>query len=721
MSPELTPQEVELQPSIGSSPATAQIGATQLVIWSDSRRVWANYRRENGAFDLYATVLDVGSHSPDLPARPLVIARGNQLFPALATNGALYLLVWTDELGDAVSLRAMRLDAGGRPLDPVPLDLGTSARRPARLASLGSDFVVVWSDDRGDGEAVFATEVTLSGHVRYPGGRRITSPHLGASYAPRLTAGPGGYLAVWTDTRSTASGAKIYGARLDASGARVGDELAIAVAPNRVRLDPHVVFAAGSFVVTWSQTQGLYDYDVMGSRVTPEGLVLDPEGVPVVTGPTRAFAAAMTSTVDGVWLTWIEQAGQQPAWVGMLDDRLGLVGDPRPMGDRTRQVTWTVASEPPRFVAVHHDETVVAGALPPDHAPISAAAVAVAANRQLEVSIAAGAGGYLVAWYDTHTPPGVYAMRVDAAGRMLDPTPRRIARVNVPRTWPAVASSASGWLVVWEDRSPASDDVVYAVRLASDGAVLDELPITISTGAGTAAINPDVAFDGDNFMVVWEDYREDWYARLYMSRVASDGRVLDPDGTPVAPGSAEQFDPRIEAGEGQVAIVWNESSTPGEDAIAGVWLGAQPGLPGTPFTVTEPHVPVAVTSTSLDGGALHVAWSAWNDGIQAASYVRTMVPGDPSGGATVPLGDEVVGLAHDGVSLVASVGSPAVPGSGRLLRIDEEGVGPTVTIPEGAVLASGRSGQIAVGYTRFDERPAVQAPRVFVRFAALPP
>jgi hypothetical protein len=90
---------------------------------------------------------------------------------------------------------------------------------------------------------------------------------------------------------------------------------------------------------------------------------------------------------------------------------------------------------------------------------------------------------------------------------------------------PAVAFGASSFLVVFEDRradqGPLLPAPLVAVRVAPDGTVLDPSGIALSPNA--AATNPAVAFDGTNWMVVWERGNV-----IVGARVSQAGTALDP-------------------------------------------------------------------------------------------------------------------------------------------------------------------------------------------------
>jgi Divergent InlB B-repeat domain len=121
---------------------------------------------------------------------------------------------------------------------------------------------------------------------------------------------------------------------------------------------------------------------------------------------------------------------------------------------------------------------------------------------------------------------------------------------------PVSAFDGSVYLVVWcDDR--AGDDDVFAARISAEGILLDLAGIPVAVAEGPQ-VQPDVVFDGQNFVVVWMDgrYGEGW--ELYGARVDGAGRILDPAGIPIAAGPGDRSWPRIESDGSSSLVVWSE-------------------------------------------------------------------------------------------------------------------------------------------------------------------
>lgn len=102
----------------------------------------------------------------------------------------------------------------------------------------------------------------------------------------------------------------------------------------------------------------------------------------------------------------------------------------------------------------------------------------------------------------------------------------------------AVACGADTYLAVWQEGAESADfdgrgTDIYCARIAADGTCLDPKGIAVCK-AKDNQLRPRVAFGGGVFLVAWEDWRGGTDCDIYASRVAPDGKVLDPEGFPLA-------------------------------------------------------------------------------------------------------------------------------------------------------------------------------------------
>ena len=189
-------------------------------------------------------------------------------------------------------------------------------------------------------------------------------------------------------------------------------------------------------------------------------------------------------------------------------------------------------------------------------------------HLQRNAAVAAGNGLSLVVWSELVGPmdEDVYAVRVRASdGAVLDATPLRIATGSAIQHQPAVAFDGTNFLVVWDELRQSTPQV-YGTRVrASDGAVLD-VPRHLSRNSyqGPPQFSPSVAFDGTNFVVTWEGYIVTDYGGSYNIqgiRVRpSDGQPIESVGfvvSRVENGGWSGLRSEVACGGGRCLVVWS--------------------------------------------------------------------------------------------------------------------------------------------------------------------
>ena len=124
-----------------------------------------------------------------------------------------------------------------------------------------------------------------------------------------------------------------------------------------------------------------------------------------------------------------------------------------------------------------------------------------------------------------------------------------------------LAFDGQNYLVVWEDFRDQSnfDGDIYAARMAPDGTVLDGSGILISNAPGRQR-RPRVGWDGDNYLVAWLDGAPG-SEQIIGTRVTPGGQVLDPAGIPIAASPVGSFS--VAASGENYLVVWGAGEVRG--------------------------------------------------------------------------------------------------------------------------------------------------------------
>src|SRR5262245_2986314 len=146
-----------------------------------------------------------------------------------------------------------------------------------------------------------------------------------------------------------------------------------------------------------------------------------------------------------------------------------------------------------------------------------------------------------------------------------------IVRRDVPRAptadsrQPDVAFDGTNYLAVWTDVRASSYDI-YGARSSPAGTIIDPFGIPISSFGGSEDV-PALAFGGTNYFVVWMDTRSG-SLDLYGARVSSAGSVLDPFGILISASIGVHDRPAVAFDGTNYLVAWTDNRSGGDDIYA---------------------------------------------------------------------------------------------------------------------------------------------------------
>jgi len=498
------------------------------------------------------------------------------VIPSVAFDGTNYLVVWQEGLyrsGNSDSwandIGGARVTSSGRILDPAGIRICTAPgiQGYPSVAFNGVNYLVVWEDARRIiSWDIYGARVTPSGVVLDTAGIAIST--TGNPRFPSVAADGTNYLVVWEESRSGISN-DIYGARVSPSGVVLDpDGIAISTAPHGQDW-PSATFDGMDYLVVWQDARvSSNETDIYGARVTVSGVVMDSSGIPISTANRQQQLPSVAFDGTNCLVVWHDfRSGGACDVYGARINRAGTVLD------------------------------------------TNGIAISTAPGYQYCPSVAFDGTNYLAVW-DNDSAHNIHGTRITPAGVVLDSNGFAIsARIDCEESYPAAVFGETTYCVVWQGFC-ADLSNIYGTRVSPSGTVLDTAGITVST-ISYWQMNASVGFDGTNYLVVWQDSR-DWSASrydIYGARVSRSGTVLDPTGTPISTAVGPQGSPAVSAGNINYLVVWTDCRNSSYDDIYGARV-SQAGL------VLDPEgIPISTAAdwqlapaVSFDGTNFLAVW-----------------------------------------------------------------------------------------------------------------
>lgn len=243
-----------------------------------------------GWFSILATDLAAADSNTESPGRP-----------AVGYDGTNFLVVTREVLSpsDSNMLGAL-VDGRGVVLQEFDIsvaDTGSSNR--SAVANDGSNYLVVF----GQTGQIAGQRITSAGQLLDgPSGFAITSTESNAQ--PAVAFDGNNYLVVWG--KYIGGSYDIYGARITPEGQLLGEFPIFAGAGEQIF--PAISYDGNNYLVVWQDTRSgsspSDDTDIYATRVTPNGVVLDPLGRPICTVSGYQGAPSLTFDNNNYFAVW---------------------------------------------------------------------------------------------------------------------------------------------------------------------------------------------------------------------------------------------------------------------------------------------------------------------------------------------------------------------------------------------------------------------------------
>jgi len=426
-----------------------------------------------------------------------------QGYVSCATDSTQFFVTWTDRRDNAWSnIYGARVNQSGAVLDPqgIPICKESNSQNTSALAFDGANYLVVWNDFRNSPGPdtnidIYGTFVTSAGIVSDTIGFPVSTAN-NRQQNPSIAFDGTNYLVVWRDERNDTT--DIYGTRVTPSGIVLDTNgIPISTATGHQQ-DPAVIFGGGYYLVAWQDWRNQATlYDIYGARVTPSGTVMDTAGFPIISIDYTQWSVALSFDGTNYVATWEDERLSPGSDIycsrisqsGQVLDSGGIAVSVRDQWQSNPSVAFCY----PYYCIVWDDET--------------------------------GGGG----WFDED----IWGARLSGGGIIIDTAGFVVSTTVNPQKTPAAAFDGTNYFCCWRDNNnPLSDTAdIYGTRITPTGVILDSMPFMIGNNCLKGQFSPAVAFDDTNYTVVWETLdtlRGNQYGyKIYAVRVNPAGAMLD--------------------------------------------------------------------------------------------------------------------------------------------------------------------------------------------------
>ena len=529
--------------------------------------------------------------------------------PTVASNGRTYLLAWQvaiRQLGkhDLSQIRATRISREGTILDPAGILVasGPYPRQYPCAASNGRDYFVSWSDSRDwDGgksfvALIYGARISADGLVLDPEGQLLSQGVDWAGYVNAAAGNANGYFVIWDDVRNRGTNTigiqDIYGTRVSSEG-RVLDPLGVPVctATNNQGM-PALAANVDGFLAAWSDTRDKvfdpytrWDAAIYAAFIGNDGVVRQTNGFLVNDGMWAQHSPSVAAHGNDFLVAWQDERNAEgPPWPGN-DDIFGA-----------RVTAAGVVLDP------------------------NAIAITLSPGTQSTPAVVFDGSHWLVAWTDARNAVSssskldIYAQRITPEGKIAEPIDQLIASNTSAATWPVLAVNQDDVLVAWPADREIFRPFLYGIMGTRwrDGLLLDREPQILSY-QGAHQHSPSIAFNGSTYLVVWVGSRPpalyDNSTDIFGARVRSTGEIMDPAGLVIsAVEDVEQYAPVAAANGTDFFVAWQDGRNGARDIYGTLVTGAGEVMAnnGTPICTAPANQYTPMLAAN--GSQFLVAW-----------------------------------------------------------------------------------------------------------------
>jgi len=413
--------------------------------------------------------------------------------------------------------------------------------------------------------------------------------------------------------------------------------------PGRFEVSPAIASNGRDYLAVWRQSSQYpagSGTAIYGARVSSAGFVLDPQGLsinpPALNNYQKPSVRVASSGADYLVVWQAAQFEQVSNHIyGARVSSAGTVLDTNAMVISRATGTQTapaVAGNAAGYLVVWQDSrsgvsniygaqiTTAGSVLQTNGIPIS-----LGQNTKIAPAIAATAGGYLLVWQDSRNFPtnashDIYGARVSNSGVVPDTNgfPIRLGKGSFS---PAVVANANDYFAVWDESGPPT--TIHGARITSAGVVLDTNSIPLNTTV-TCALAPAVAANGSDYLVVWQDSSRPGFTgptNIYATRVTGAGVVLDTNSIAIGHSPTNAVSPAVAANGTNYLVLWQDARSFSGDIYGARVTSAGAVEKTNGFLISAMVNAESTPAVAFDGTNYLVVWTDSRDYITNGSDI----------------------------------------------------------------------------------------------------
>jgi hypothetical protein len=616
------------------SPRVAYNGKNYLIVWED----WRNGNEP----DIYGT--RVSTYGVVLDSGDIVISKlgGNQATPSVAFDGTNFLVVWGDTRTGSYDIYGARVDSSGTVLDTNGIVINKSRHWQTYpdLEFDGTNYLVVWQDHRyfPNPDDIYGARVSPLGVVLDSAGFVISSAGE-TQDQPKIAFDGVNYFVIWGDARKGSWDYDIYGAMVNTAGSVLDtDGIPICSEPDTIygrNHDMHsIAFDGNNYLIVYRFTYETHFEEIFGTRVSTAGDVLDPTGVlmcqvsaipdlydlyPAVAFGNSHYLIAWEHHLCSSTECYDIYGVRVTPGLDILDVNGIFISQTG--YDFFEQRSPSAAFDGTNYLVVWEDfrtsKSDIYGAIvrsSPINPNPTLIAISTVTSSQNYPDVAFGDSIYLVVWQDDRDDKSdIYGARIKQNGEILDPYGFQISATDFGQEFPKVAFDGTNFLVVWTDARNIPNRDIYAARVTQDGNVLDPNGIEVYTGTNSS---PEVAFDGNNYLIVWEND----YSEIYGSLINTSGTVLEPGGLQISEMASyvHAHSPNIAFDGTNYLVIWSDSRNGNDDIYCARVTPSGTVLDSTDIPISTATNDQQYASIVFDGTNYQAAWDDYRNNSDTA-------------------------------------------------------------------------------------------------------